>query len=261
MILHVLGSCAGTEPMPGRHHTSAALEVGGRLYVLDAGEGCAYTAHLLGLNLMNLQAVFLSHTHMDHIGGLAHLLWTMRKLCVLSPENSRRMQDREIPVFLPEERAFSAILDFLKCTEGGFKTVFRPVSRPMTDGLLFDDGVLSVYALHNHHWEPSAGEPWKSYSFSVEGEGKKLCYSGDFKALEEVLPLAEHANLILLETGHHRAVDLCRELLASGIPFGKVLFFHHGRAILKDFEGELAQAREVLGDRVSFAQDGVRVEF
>ena len=56
-------------------------------------------------------------------------------------------------------------------------------------------------------------------------------------------------------------MDLCRELLASGIPFGKVLFFHHGRAILKDFEGELAQAREVLGDRVSFAQDGMRVEF
>ena len=40
-----------------------------------------------------------------------------------------------------------------------------------------------------------------------------------------------------------------------------MLFFHHGRAILKDFEGELAQAREVLGDRVSFAQDGMRVEF
>ena len=106
MILHVLGSCAGTEPMPGRHHTSVALEAGGRLYVLDAGEGCAYTAHLLGLDLMNLQAVFLSHTHMDHIGGLAHLLWTMRKLCVLSPENSRRMQDREIPVFCRKKGHF-----------------------------------------------------------------------------------------------------------------------------------------------------------
>lgn len=103
--------------------------------------------------------------------------------------------------------------------------------------------------------------PGKAIRFLLRERGKSFAYSGDFKELEEVLPLAEHADLILLETGHHRAVDLCRELLASGIPFGKVLFFHHGRAILKDFEGELAQAREVLGDRVSFAQDGVRVEF
>ena len=38
MKLHILGSCSGTEPMPGRHQTSLALETGGSLYFLDAGE-------------------------------------------------------------------------------------------------------------------------------------------------------------------------------------------------------------------------------
>ena len=27
MKFHILGSCSGTEPMPGRHHTSLALEL------------------------------------------------------------------------------------------------------------------------------------------------------------------------------------------------------------------------------------------
>ncbi len=31
MILHILGSCSGTEPYPNRHHTSVALETEGGL--------------------------------------------------------------------------------------------------------------------------------------------------------------------------------------------------------------------------------------
>ena len=45
VTVHILGSCAGTEPMPGRMHTSLALTVGKRLYFFDAGEGCSWTAH------------------------------------------------------------------------------------------------------------------------------------------------------------------------------------------------------------------------
>ena len=81
--IHILGSCSGTEPFPGRHHTSLAIELPDSLFFLDAGETCSYTAHLMGLDLLKTRAVFISHCHMDHIGGLPNLLWTIRKLSVV----------------------------------------------------------------------------------------------------------------------------------------------------------------------------------
>ena len=64
MHLTFLGTCAGTEPMPDRKHTSFAIEYNGKVYWFDAGAGCSYTAHLLGIDLLSVRAIFISHTHM-----------------------------------------------------------------------------------------------------------------------------------------------------------------------------------------------------
>ena len=79
MKLYTFGCCAGTEPMENLHHTALAFEVGDTLYWFDAGESCSRTAHLMGIDLLKIKSIFISHTHMDHIGGLGNLLWNMRK--------------------------------------------------------------------------------------------------------------------------------------------------------------------------------------
>lgn len=260
MKITILGSCSGTEPMPGRHHTSLALELGDKTYFLDAGENCAYASYLAGIDQVSTDSVFISHTHMDHIGGLPNLLWNIRKLCWVDPKNEDRLRGRAIRVFLPDMDVFEGIMKLLRGTEGIFKTVFNVEPHLITDGVL-TDSPLRVEAFHNYHLgEPAAGERWLSFSFTARAEGKKLFYSGDFKDLTELLPYIDGAGLVFLETGHHRAFELCRELVDSGVSFGRVVFFHHGLQILHDFDGELALARQVLGDRVSFANDGTAVE-
>lgn len=57
--VHILGSCSGTEPYEGRHHTSAAVETEKGLYWLDAGECCSYAAHLMGIDLLKTRGIFL----------------------------------------------------------------------------------------------------------------------------------------------------------------------------------------------------------
>ncbi len=260
MILHVLGSCSGTEPYPDRHHTSVTLETGGSLYFFDAGENCCHASYNLGLDQLATEGIFISHTHMDHVGGLPHLLWNLRKLCTIAPENLERMRGRKIPVYIPDLDVFEGICKMLLGSEGHYETVFELEPHLIADGMLCENG-LKVEAFHNLHLgTPAPGEAWKSFSFTAEAEGKKILYSGDFGELPELLPHAHHADLIFLETGHHRAYILCQELLDSGIDFGKVVFYHHGVEILRDYEGELALAKQVLGDRVLFTNDGSRIE-
>ena len=60
MKIHYLGTCSGTEPMPGMHHVSLMIDVNGSLYWFDAGECCAYTAYTSGIEVMTVRAIFLS---------------------------------------------------------------------------------------------------------------------------------------------------------------------------------------------------------
>lgn len=261
MKLTILGSCSGTEPMPDRRHTSFVIEHEGRVYVFDAGEGCSYTAHLLGIDLLKIRAVFISHTHMDHVGGLANLLWTMRKLDGLEPDASRRLSGKRIDVLIPNLSVWDGILQVLAGTEGDFKIDFELAAHRYGDGLVFDNEGLRVSALHNLHvGQPEAGDDWHSFSFLIEADGRRVVYSGDVRDVRELEPLLDGCDLLLMETGHHQVAEVCSYLRDCGKAFERLGFVHHGRGILEDAEGNLQTARDILGDRVFVADDGMSLE-
>ena len=249
--LSILGSCSGTEPFENRHHTAFALELGDRIFWFDAGETCSHTAHLMGLDLLLVSDIFISHPHMDHVGGLANLLWTIRKLSKVKKEQPRY---GDLHVYIPSKKTWDGILSILEESEGGYKNDYRTLSHPIFDGVLLETNELRVTAMHNLHLKEPADGIWRSFSFLIEAEGKRIVFSGDVKELSELSPwLRDGCDLLLMETGHHHPDQVCQRLVDEGYQIGTLGFLHHGRDILYRHDEMLETCRKIIPDVIFFA--------
>ena len=251
MKIHFLGTCAGTEPMPDCKHASVIFEYNDAFYWFDAGEGCSYTAHNLGLDLLKTKTIFISHTHMDHIGGLGNLLWNIRKLYGVKKELPKY---DPIRLYIPNEEVGDALLNHvLAHTEGNFKCDFSIEQHGVTEGVLFSDEAVCVTAYKNNHLADG-----RSFSYRFQTDKSRIVYSGDVKDYRELdRAIGDGCDALTIETGHFKIADAYEYTKTKNI--GKIFFTHNGREILYDRKGSEEKVRKLFGDRAGIAFDGMSV--
>ena len=90
--LKVLGT-ASALPTTDRYPSAQVLDVHGRLFMIDCGEGAQMQIRRAGLSFLKIEHICISHTHGDHVFGLFGLLSTMSMLgrtadlCIYAPGN------------------------------------------------------------------------------------------------------------------------------------------------------------------------------
>ena len=139
----ILG-CGSAKPTL-RHHPSAQLvELGGKSFLIDCGEGTQTQLMRCHCKFNHLRHIFISHLHGDHCYGLPGLLSTMGLTGL----------DGETVIHLPEEgiALFKPLLDY---SAHGLKVRFEPYRHG--NNIIYEDRTLTVNTVPLVHRLPCVG--------------------------------------------------------------------------------------------------------
>jgi ribonuclease Z len=225
----ILGS-GGMMPLPNRFLTSVLLRREGELFLFDGGEGTQVSLRKLNLRWKKISAIFISHTHADHVTGLPGILMLSSQvdrddpLTIIGPpkiaeyiESSRRVLDMYInyeivvkeitePGIVYEGENFHIRAFPLRHTKPCVGYVFEEDERP---GAFHPEKAEELKVPRGPLWSKlQNGEPVLSsdglmvYPEQVLGEkrkGRKFSYVTDTLAFPEIAPEVANSDLFVCE--------------------------------------------------------------
>ena len=254
MKLIVLGS--GTSvPHPTRAASGYWLETESGRALLDISADTPHRMAVENLDWVNLDAIWLSHFHLDHMGGLAPFLFGIRA--------ARKTQKRIGPLNIYGPVGFIKILQAIDQSNNYrlLELPFPVVLKEVTPGDEFEllPGLNSL-TLSTFHTKESLAIRLQDKSGSV------LVYTSDTGYSEELIEFAAGANMLLMECSFRKNkpvkthLELADAMQLAGKCHPQMLVLSH---LYSEWDGIdlAAEAQKLWSGETIEAFDGLRLEF
>lgn len=194
-------------PSAQRAPTSLLVRAAGEPLLFDTGPGILRQLVAEGLYINDVEHVFYTHTHPDHVADLIPLIFASKNPDLL----------RTRPLRLYGGEGFA---DFFR----GLQEAYHPW------------GKATVFDIHVEEMggEPLEGDGWSvraspvvhhpsSVAFRIEAVGASVTFSGDTDYCAEIVRLARRSDLLVLECAHpdekkvegHLSPTLCGRIAAE----------------------------------------------
>ncbi len=184
-------------PRPDGVHAGAATAIvaGDQWFVVDAGRGATMRVAAAKLDYANLQAVFLTHFHSDHIAGLPDLFDT-------SWQFGRNARPFELYGPPGVSRLEKAMLDFFRddihyrrdLQEKHPAAGATINAHAVREGVVYDKDGVRVTAFEVDH-RPVA----PAFGYRFDCGGRSIVVSGDTRPTPNLVKYAKGADVLVLE--------------------------------------------------------------
>lgn len=208
-------------PMPvmNRFGPSILVEAGGQKILFDAGRGALQRLTQAKVRWQDVDAVFLTHLHSDHVVGFPDL-WLTGWL--VSPGRDRAVRiwgpsgTKEMMSHLKEAYAFDIrfrISDDRAAPEG-----VVIVAQDIDEGVVFHQRGLKVTSFEVDH-----GPVKPAFGYRVDYRGRSVVLSGDTRVSENLVRHAQGVDVLIHEVASPESFQ------RSGTPAGRVksVIAHH----------------------------------
>jgi ribonuclease Z len=199
MHVTLLGTGAAL-PDPDRCHTAILIALDcGRYFLLDCGHGATRQLLRIDVNPADIEMLFLTHLHHDHVCELPFFVisgWMLGRTgspAIHGPSGTKQMVRH-----LFEGGAFDADIRArasYPARQANIEAI-RPLVSEYDSGIIFEDGNIKVTAEAVDHIPPDISP---CFGFRIEAENKVVVFSGDTRPCEGIAKLAQEADLLIHE--------------------------------------------------------------
>jgi ribonuclease Z len=177
-----------------RFGPSTLVEAGGQKFIFDAGRGALQRLNQIKVRWQNVDGVFITHLHSDHVVGFPDLWLTGwiagapgrdRPLSVWGPRGTKRMMSLL-------EQAFEYDIRIRLYDDRAPPDGVVILAEDITEGVVYESGGVKITAFEVDH------APVKpAFGYRVDYSGHSVVVSGDTRLSENLIRHAQNVDLLI----------------------------------------------------------------
>ena len=213
--------CGTGSPLPDRTRAGPCLLVaaGRHIFVFDAGAGASAVIAQMGFRASDIEAVFLTHFHSDHIDGLGALAlqhWVQHAARAPLPLYGGEGVDRIAAGF---NQAYEQDSEYriahhgvLVAPPSGFGLAAHAfaIAEGRQDLIVYDNDGVKIIAFTVNH-----GPVRPAFGYRLEYGGRSIAISGDTAPTPNLIAHAQNADLLVHEALSPRLVNIIAQSAAA----------------------------------------------